>query len=544
MNRADARAFGAVLAFAVFAPRGANAMGAVVGPPDAPAAIASARVAVAVAEGRTTRWVQILPAASASSFAWLVPLQPGARVDLTTDAWLDALDAATVPVIVPPSVTPSCDVSLTPEVIAASTSAAPENPSQSGLYPDLASLSSFVSALGFEVGGDLVKELENAFSSGEEILALVYADTSAPVRALRIVDTGPATLPFALTANAVAPVDVTAFVVSGSAEQAGSSPLALSTGSVVWLPSGESNYLAVVSSLLASAGGSQWLDTSAVQSVFFHSTLVDGGLLLPSVLSRYYALASKYGDTSAAPDACMTAAAATEDGTSRYAAACPAGGLVTLVGPNPCAGSSGGTPVDPLVCGSVADAALAVATLTPSEVWVTRLTGIVTPASAADVALTSAGITSESPVVVASSFADPCGGASPDGGGWEVDAGWDDGGGDDGGALGDDGGFWAGGDSGLVSDTAAATDAATSLSDGCDSSSDNSAGGGCDGDSSSSDDSAGCGGSSSSDSADGCSGSNDCTTARHRHRTRSPVSRFVMMAAVGMAVLRRVRRRR
>jgi hypothetical protein len=543
MKWAGARALGAVLAFAVLAPREARAMGAVVGPADEAVSIASVRIAVATAFGRTTRWAQISLSSSAAPFVWLVPVQPGARVDLTTDAWLDALDAATVPVIVPPSAPSDCDVPLAPQVIAAATSPSGQSPTQASVALDLSSLTSFVDGAGFAIGANLANQLGEVFSGGEAILALVYAGGSvSPVRTLRMVDTGPATLPFALTGGAAA-VNVTAFVLASSSEQAGSSPLTLSPGSVVWLGSGESNYLTVVSSLLASSGDSRWFNQASGTAAFFHSTVVAPSLSLPSVLNAYYTLASKYGDTTADPDACMTSAGSTEDATASYVSACPAGALAVVPGPSPCVGSAEGTPIDPLLCGSVADAALAVADLSPSSVWVTRMVGTVTSGSAADVALNGDGVIGESPVVVAASFDGVCGGGvQTDAGGWEVDGGGDDGG-DDGGLSGDDGGVpSAGGDGGVLGDLAAAADGGSSTSEGCDSSGDDSGGGSCDGDSSSDDDS-GCGGSSSSSSSDGCSGNNDCMTAKHGHRTKSPLSRVVMMAALALGIRRRLRRR-
>jgi len=243
MKGAGARALGVVLAISVFAPREAGAMGAVVGPPKEPVSIANARVAVAVAEGRTTRWAQIaLSSTPHPAFAWLVPVMPGARVDLTSDAWLDALDASTVPVVLPPSVPSTCDVTLDPQVIAAVTAPSTESPGSARLALDLASLTSFVSASGLVIESDLAANLGDVFASGGEILALVYAGGgSSPVRTLRIVDTGPATLPFALTGNASGPVSVTAFIVAGSEQQAGSSPLVLAPGGLFWLPSGQSS---------------------------------------------------------------------------------------------------------------------------------------------------------------------------------------------------------------------------------------------------------------------------------------------------------------
>jgi hypothetical protein len=554
MTRFVRRSLGALLALAFMAPREAHAIGAVIGPADQPSAMAWARVAVAVAHGRTTRWAQIATTAGPSTFAWLVPIEPGARIDLTTDAWLDALDAATAPVVLPPPFPPSCDVTLSAEVIAPRASPTSQSPGVVRLAADLPTLSSFVASSGLAIGVDLEPELRKVFSAGEAVLALVYtAGSTLPVRSLRIVDTGPASLPFGLTGTGSGSVPVTVFTIADTEEQAGSAPLVLAAGSLVWLSSGQSNYLDDLASLLASSGGSAWFNQSAGPSVFFRPTVVSPSLAVPSVLEDYYAFSSKYGDTSADPDACTMAAVGTMESPGSYAAACPAGGLAVAQGPSPCSVSApSDTPIAGLECGAVADAALAVATLEPASVWVTRLTGIVTETSAADVPVVSDGTTSESSVLVASSYPSGCDENAPDAGWGSSDGGifeggsGDDGGGDflgDGGLGGDDGGAW-----GLLSGDAsvleAVGDATSSAADSCDSSSDgDDPSSGCGGDSSSSDDaSSGCsGGSSSSSGGEGCSGNNDCTTAKHGHRTRSPVSRCVIVAAMILGIARRCR---
>jgi hypothetical protein len=349
---------------------------------------------------------------------------------------------------------------------------------------------------------------------------------------------------------------VSVFTIAGAEEEAGSAPLVLPAGSLSWLPSGQSNYSDDVASLLTTSGGTSWVNQSAGPSVFSRSTVITPSLAVPSVLEDYYALASKYGDTMADPDACTMAAVATMESPSAFAAACPAGALAIAPGPTPCSSSSpADTPIAGFLCGAVGDAALAVATLRPA-LWVTRLTGIVTAASAANVPLLDDGTTPQSPILVASSYAAGCDAYAPDGG-WDfADGGGDDGGGDDGG--GDDGGGDFGGDGGIGSGDGGAWglgdgdgsilgalgDATSSAADSCDSSSDGDGASGCSGDSSSSDvDSSGCsGGSSSSSGSGGCSGNNDCMTAKHGHRTKSPMSRAVILLAVALGIARRRRR--
>ena len=64
---------------------------------------------------RTILWDQIQFAGEASEFAWILPVKPGATVELGSNAWLDTLDAATTPQIIPPNAdcdgTASCSMS-------------------------------------------------------------------------------------------------------------------------------------------------------------------------------------------------------------------------------------------------------------------------------------------------------------------------------------------------------------------------------------------------------------------------------------------------
>jgi len=553
MKWACARALGVVLTVDVFAARGAAAMGAVVGPANHPASIARARVAVAVADGRTTRWAQISPAPNTGGFAWLVPVEPGACVDLASDAWLDALDAATVPVVFPPAA-PTCLLDSPPQVLAAATSPSSLRPAEVTVALDLASLTWVVGGEGFEVSSDLAELLGGVFSSGGAILVLAYVGgEELPVHTLRIVDTASPILPFALTGNPDAPVEVSAFAIAGNQERAGASSLSFPTSDLAWLSDGGSNYAGEARSLLSSFGDTQWLLQNSGTGVFFQPTTITSGLTLPAVASNYYALASTYGDTTADPDACNSAAQATMDDASPYAAACPGGALAVVPGPSPCdvVSSAGETPYDGLVCGGAVDAALAVALLPPSNVWVTRWAGAITATSASNVPLTGVEGAPVSVVLTATSSeacSVPEGGVPVSGpasdGGLEDDGGSTGGDGEDGfdggatysGCAGcyEGGGPWgsgtyeiAGGGDGAAT-VAAAVDAS---SDGCDSSSSDDSGDGCDGDA-------------DPGVSGGCSGNTDvdtCTLAKRLHpgRGRSLVSRILFFGLAALGVLRR-----
>lgn len=88
----------------------AHACGACVAPPpdltqEPPPLVNSHRMVLSMSTDRTILWDQIRFAGVASEFAWILPVKPGATVELASDAWLDTLDAATTPQITPPDLT-------------------------------------------------------------------------------------------------------------------------------------------------------------------------------------------------------------------------------------------------------------------------------------------------------------------------------------------------------------------------------------------------------------------------------------------------------
>jgi hypothetical protein len=566
MHRVRVLTLAGVVAAAVLSPRGASAMGAVVGPSGSAIAISAVRIAIASVPGRTTRWAQISVNETSGAFVWLVPVSPGALIDLGSDAWIDALDAATTPVVLPPDALSDCDVLRAPQVVAPATSPSSLLPASTWIALDASTLTANLSTQGFAVPDTLTTGLTTVFSTGMAVLALEYSGGALPVHTLRIVDSGPPTLPFSLTGSSAGDVAVTAFVVAGGAEEAGSTSLVLNPAGVLWQNDGGSNYVSAIHALLAGDKGKGWFTESATPGILFEPTVAAPGsaVTLPAVLDAYYALAKTYGDTTVDPASCVSAAEGTETDPSSYMAACPAGALAVVPGTSPCgAATPGQVPIVPLVCGTNAvDGALAVANLMPESLWVTRIVGLVTPTSAADVPLIAAAATTKNPIVSAAGYASDCAAdaASPTGS-FEGSSFGDDGGdyGDDAGRSGDEagGGGQASGNDGAGSGVTAVAVTATDPSAGddtgsCDSDSSGSGddSGGCSGNTNSNDDSDGCSNhtSSNDDSGGGCSNSNsggnsDCSTSRHGRRGKSPMSRALMLATLALGIARRHQRR-
>jgi hypothetical protein len=537
------RAIGFALAsLAVLSPRDAGAAGAVMGKEGETVTVSTARVAVATTPGRTALWAQVGVTGASAGFVWILPVRTGARIDLGSDAWLDALDAATSPVVLPPSTaTPdTCDAGLSPQRLPPTTSPRSELPGSVGLFTDPVALESFVTGAGYAIPAGLASALGPIFAGGA-VIASTYA-TAGPVRTLRIVDSGPQLLPFALTGVPGSTTQATAFVIASAGAAAGSSPLTLDPSRVLWVSDGLSSFVQARADLLAPWQGTRWLTESAAPGLLFDGAAIGPGTTLPAVVGQYFSLARAYGDATGDPTECATAALSGQGDSDPYVAACPVGTLGIVPGPSPCStgadggvstGPDGGAGIDALLCGGSADdAALAVAGLAAPGIWVSRIVGIVTQTSASDVPLSIAATPPSSPVLTASGYASTCEEApspslttplpvfplpGPTGSSQQPQQ--------------------------SSNSSASSANVGAAAAEGCSGAAD--ACGSSQSTDDATDDSGDCGGDSSTDSGDACnsdaSSSSDCATGGrvHRRRGRSPVSRALMVLVAGLAIVRR-----
>src|SRR5688572_7806251 len=90
------------LTLAVSAPRSAAACGGCFGPPTSPTLVTGHRMAFAVSETQTVLWDQFQYQGDPEDFSWVLPVRPGAYVEIADDAWLATLDAFTSPTVISP----------------------------------------------------------------------------------------------------------------------------------------------------------------------------------------------------------------------------------------------------------------------------------------------------------------------------------------------------------------------------------------------------------------------------------------------------------
>lgn len=94
----------AVVASAVaLVPNTADACGGCFVPATEDTVVTGHRMAMSISTTQSVLWDQIQYAGNPENFSWVLPIKPGARIEVSTDAWFEALEAATtVTVQAPP----------------------------------------------------------------------------------------------------------------------------------------------------------------------------------------------------------------------------------------------------------------------------------------------------------------------------------------------------------------------------------------------------------------------------------------------------------
>ncbi len=94
------------LSFAASMPSDVSACGGCFHPENNPTestVVTAHRMALSVSKDQTILWDQVQYAGNPSEFAWVLPVKPGAVLELSTDAWFEALDATTTTRVTAPS---------------------------------------------------------------------------------------------------------------------------------------------------------------------------------------------------------------------------------------------------------------------------------------------------------------------------------------------------------------------------------------------------------------------------------------------------------
>ncbi|MBI5538036.1 MAG: DUF2330 domain-containing protein [Deltaproteobacteria bacterium] len=361
-------------------------------PPDA-SEIRELRVAHSSTGDHASLWFSLKLYGGADDVFVVVPAPAGAKVDVSTDAWFEALSAGTNLRILPPTSAPTCGTKPAPnsyETIGVDSHVETLAPDPAVAVRTFAEVVVWAKGEGLVLTMDQTSRLADLEVQGNRFVTVRFQPQAGEsvTRTVRVSPTSQLTaVPLLLTSagSTRVPTTVWAFA-AGRAWPANRPGLIVDTAKLQWSPSGNSahsNYGVLWDSMLAAAQGHAWIVDSASHEGLFRSTPFAGGTdAIPAIGATYFERAAGYGDASSDYQGCAARFAALEWSHSRVAKACGRGDLTT-VDPQTAPAckeemAPGETAPDELRCGKIADdLAIALSAATPADTWLTRWTGYI-----------------------------------------------------------------------------------------------------------------------------------------------------------------------
>jgi hypothetical protein len=388
------------------------------------------RMVFSVSQQQTVLWDQIEYSGSPEDFAWILPVQAGATLQLSHDEFFSALDSLTDPVITGPS--PNCNgaggggvgcgsaasdnSALAPGASGSGSSVQVVSQSVVGPYDtvtiqstDPNAIYDWLNANGYATPDAMRPTIDAYVQGGFDFLAVRLAPGQGvqAMQPVRVVTQGAGlVLPLRMVAAGVgAQVGITLYVISEGRYEAQNFPNAVVQQSqLTWDPTqNQSNYETLAEQLMGGNGGT-WLTEFAAPTSLVGSP--------QSALSESSCTCS---DAQGVGISCF--GQPTLPGAYYGQCTCP--GLVPACSD---AGASGASCSDP--CNAFDDLSVALVGMDPTGTWVTRLRTILPPAAltANDLVIqASAGQAEVSNQLTASVYDDPsyspCSGTAGNGGG-------------------------------------------------------------------------------------------------------------------------------
>lgn len=385
-------------------------------PPEQASVVLSHRMALSISTDTSVLWDQVQYTGSPVEFAWVLPVKPGATLEVASDAWFEALDAATAVRVSAPTlqcVTRSqvvddysyhgCQVAAGPAAAAGCgaegagavrdtteiTELAPEKPPVSVVHQGSAGpyetvtlhsnepgvLTDWLVAHGYAIGADIQPTLDGYAEQGFDFIALRLAPNLGvqQMKPVRVVQPGAVTtLPLRMVAAGTgASVSLTLFVIAEGRIGPQNFASAEIPHPITWnFNSQASDYGSLRSQSL---GGSAWLTAYAQPQALFAPA--------KDSLGQPITYQTGNGPSETIADAFMDQAFANQETALSCAGILDDIAFSPLRVKNPCAldGSACGTveygELDSryFECGPLDDLARALVGLHPSSVWVTRL---------------------------------------------------------------------------------------------------------------------------------------------------------------------------
>lgn len=401
----------AAVAAALATSTDAAACGGCVVPPEENTIVTGHRMALSVSPKQTVLWDQIKYDGDPKSFGWLLPVKPGAVIEVSTDAWFETLDAATSATVFAPPVNcnngggsgfgcGSAAAELSPRsagdfgpgggvtVVHRGTVGPYETVTLSTQTPGV--LNDWLTAAGYKIDPASQPVVDAYVDEGFDFIALKLQPSSSvkEMKPVRVVQPGASpTLPLRMVAVGTgANVAVTLFLITEGRWQAknfenAQVPLDL----LSWNFEGNSsNYATVREKLLAASGGATWLTAFAQPKALLsplptlnfgfggNRTYSAGGDSFDTVdtIGGAYIQRGMQNDEAEVTE-CATSFSTLAESAKMVVDPCPPG----KPSDDPSCSSVDAAQIDArqFECGKLDDLATALAGLHPKDVWLTRL---------------------------------------------------------------------------------------------------------------------------------------------------------------------------
>jgi hypothetical protein len=391
----------------------AQACGGCFAPPEVNTIVNSHRMALSVSPKQTVLWDQIRYSGDPESWAWILPVKPGAVVELSTDAWFETLDAATTATVFAPPIScnsgPDFDCGCGSSadsagsggefgggndvtVVHRGTVGPFETVTLSTETPGV--LDDWLTTAGYAIPADAAPIIDAYVDEGFDFIALKLQPNKGvdEMKPVRIVQPGAVpTLPLRMVAIGAGPnVAVTLFVISeGRWSAKNFKNTEVPVDLLSWdFADQSSNYAPLREKVLAENGGATWLTTFARPKVLLSTfnRAVTGQLFFgfDANFNAINTLAAGYvkqgvANGEATDEGCIPSFAKFADSTFIVSDPCPAG--KSSVDPSCGVVAAGEIDARQFECGAVDaietatldDISSALTGLHPNDVWVTRM---------------------------------------------------------------------------------------------------------------------------------------------------------------------------
>ena len=397
----------AALLLALAAPRSADACGGgVFYEQSSPAQVTGHRVVISMSSTQTVLWDQIQYQGAPESFAWVLPVKKGARLDVATDAWIETLDGGTTKVVSSPLVMCGGDDDSSGGCCFGGAAAGDgtrgfDDPTQGGvtvihretvgpyetetITTDMGggALTTWLQSRGYAIPSDVSPILDDYVADGFDFIALRMAPgaTVDQMRPVRVVSPGAGTtFPLRmLAAGTKDKVDLILYVIAEGRMKSGNiTTVDFPHDKLSYdFDAATSNYDAVRDEALAQSEGRVFLTTLARKGPLlaeyeqigqgFDSYNLEVGPPASTIAEAYFRQGAINEENDSECAAVTSSAKSLANSGDKVVDVCPADG-------SPCGTAAAGE-IDSrdFTCENLEDLGVALTGMHPKDVWVTRL---------------------------------------------------------------------------------------------------------------------------------------------------------------------------